>query len=345
MAMEEQNNSPDVKRDVFDAKEYIQHHLQFLQVDWTTGVVKKSKNVHDIGKYHECLKNKNEGECLKEVNATDCYISDLGQSKCIALVEHSAKEPLLDMHVVNLDSSLISFTLGFLFIFFFGLAVKFSKKKGVPGKFLCVVEMVINFVDNTVESIFNVKNRLIAPLSLTVFMWVFFMNLLDLIPVDLIPTLFTNNGIPFVRLVPSADVNITMAMSVSIFVLIIIYSLAFKGLKGSIKDYTLHPFNSYFFLPINLLLEGVSLLSKPISLGLRLFGNMYAGEMVFILLTLLFTLPATSDFSFMGNVFGFLGMIADVIWALFHILIIFLQAFIFMVLTIVYLAMASSKEE
>jgi F-type H+-transporting ATPase subunit a len=344
MAMEEQNISSTVENNSgssgFDTKEYIQHHLRYLQVDWTTGVIQNSKNVHNINDYNLCLKSNSEAECLKTMKATDCYFSDLGQSKCVPVIEQGVKEKLVDMNIINLDSSFISFGLGFFILACFFIATKLSMKKGVPGKFLCTIEMIINFVNSSVESIFSVKNKLIAPLSLTVFIWVFFMNLLDLLPVDLIPNISKSLGIPFVRVVPSADVNITMALSVSIFILIIIYSIVYKGVSGFVKDYTLHPFNSYFFTPINIILEGVSLLSKPVSLGLRLFGNMYAGEMVFILLTCLFA--ATIGFIPIG---GFFGGIADIVWALFHILIIFLQAFIFMILTIVYLAMASSQED
>ncbi len=193
-------------------------------------------------------------------------------------------------------------------------------------------------------------------------MWVFSMNLLDLVPVDLIPEIVKELGIPYARIVPSADVNVTMALSCSIFVLIILYTLRYKGIVGFIKDYTMHPFNSVFLIPVNLLLEGVSLLSKPLSLGLRLFGNMYAGEMIFILIVLLggasFSLAPDgalasmlpeSIFNATDSVLGFipkiLSIVLDIVWAIFHILIIFLQAFIFMVLTIVYLSMASTQEE
>lgn len=324
----------------FDSKEYIVHHMHFLQADLTTGEVRNSKQVDSISGFNDCLKVKNEAQCLSEFNAKPCFVSDLGRSKCVPVIEAQAKEPLWDGNVINLDSTFLSIFLGLVFILCFGLAVKFSKKEGTPGKFVTSIQMIIEFVNNSVESIFNVKNKLIAPLSLTVFAWVFMMNLMDLIPVDLIPQMCQAIGIPFVRVVPSADVNITMAMSCSIFVLILIYTFKYKGIKGFIKDYTLHPFNSVFLIPVNLLLEGVSLISKPISLGLRLFGNMYAGEMIFILITILFSV--IWNYIPVGAT---LGGIVDIVWALFHILIIFLQAFIFMVLTIVYLSMASSQEE
>ena len=189
---------------------------------------------------------------------------------------------------------------------------------------------IFEFVQDTVVSIFKRKSKLIAPLALTVFMWVFLMNLMDLLPIDLIPGLATAIGVPYFRLVPSADVNITLSMACGVFLLIFYFSFTNIGVKGFIKSYTLHPFNHWVFAPINLILEGVSLLSKPISLGLRLFGNMYAGEMIFILIALL---PL-----------WWIQWVLNVPWALFHILIVTLQAFIFMVLTIVYLSMASEED-
>jgi F-type H+-transporting ATPase subunit a len=174
------------------------------------------------------------------------------------------------------------------------------------------------------------QNPLIAPLSLTVFVWVFLMNLMDLIPIDFLPFISEKFfRFPAMRVVPSADINITLSMSLGVFVLILFYSIKVKGLIGFCKELTLQPFNHPVFFIFNFLLELVSLLSKPISLGLRLFGNMYSGEMIFILIAGL--LPWWSQFSL------------NVPWAIFHILIISLQAFIFMVLTIVYLSMASQS--
>lgn len=322
-----------------ETNEYIQHHLRFLQLDLTTGRVKNSKVVSNFDEYQVCLKTNSEDACLHKYSQGDCYFSDLGLSKCVPVIEHSEKEELVDFNTINLDSTVISLFLGFFFITLFGIAVKLSKKSEVPNKFICCIESIISFVNNSVESIFSVKNKLIAPLSLTVFMWVFLMNLLDLVPIDLFSKLFGAIGIPYVRIVPSADINITMALSVSVFILIIIYGITYKGIKGFIADYTKHPFNSIFAAPLNFALEGVSLLSKPVSLGLRLFGNMYAGEMIFILLTVFFAFDPIGI-----PVGGIMGGLINIIWALFHILIIFLQAFIFMVLTIVYLSMASSSD-
>lgn len=174
------------------------------------------------------------------------------------------------------------------------------------------------------------KSKVIAPLALTVFVWVFLMNLLDLLPIDFIPYIGEHYlGLPALRIVPTADVSITMSMAIGVFILILFYSIKMKGIGGFTKELTLQPFNHPVFIPINLILEGVSLLSKPISLGLRLFGNMYAGELIFILIAAL--LPWWSQW------------LLSLPWAIFHILIITLQAFIFMVLTIVYLSMASEE--
>ncbi|ENY72368.1 F0F1 ATP synthase subunit A [Aeromonas diversa] len=227
---------------------------------------------------------------------------------------------------VNIDSMIFSVVLGALFIWIFR-KVAVSATSGVPGKLQCFVEMVVEFVDGTVKGIFHGKSRLIAPLALTVFIWVFLMNLMDLIPVDYLPYTAQALGIPYLRVVPSADVNITMSMALGVFALIIIYSIKMKGVSGFVKELTLQPFNHWALIPVNFVLELVTLLSKPISLGLRLFGNMYAGELVFILIAGL--LPWWSQW------------LLSVPWALFHILVITLQAFIFMVLTIVYLSMAS----
>ncbi|MGN1393349.1 MAG: F0F1 ATP synthase subunit A [Succinivibrionaceae bacterium] len=331
------------KNDINDTNDYIQHHLHFLQVDLKTGVVKNSKKVTDINEYNKCLnKNQKQSYCLEEYKVDDgiCRVKDLGQSQCVSVIDTSERSELFNMSVINLDSSFLSIFLAFICISVFIFAVKFSKKGGIPNKFLCCVEFILTFVNDTVESIFHVKNKLIAPLSLTIFIWVFSMNLLDLLPIDLIPDLMKEIGVPYFRVVPSADMNITMALSVSVFLLIFIYGIKYKGVKGFIKDYTMHPFNSVLLVPINFLLEFVSLLSKPISLGLRLFGNMYAGEMIFILLAVFF-----GYWCGVIPVGGVTGGLINLVWALFHILIIFLQAFIFMVLTIVYLSMASSENE
>ena len=190
---------------------------------------------------------------------------------------------------------------------------------------------MVEFVDNSVKETFHGKNKVIAPLALTIFCWVFLMNLMDLVPVDFLPELFKLMGLEYMKVVPTTDVNVTLGMSLSVFALIIYYSVKVKGVGGFLGELTLHPFSSdnlflkILLVPVNFLLEGVSLLAKPVSLALRLFGNLYAGELIFILIALL---PLWAQWTL------------SVPWAIFHILIITLQAFIFMMLTIVYLSMA-----
>lgn len=231
--------------------------------------------------------------------------------------------------VLNIDSLFFSVMLGLLFLVLFRRVAK-SASSGVPGKLQTAIELLVGFVDANVRDMYHGKSKLIAPLALTVFIWVFLMNFMDLLPVDFVPTLGEKYlGLPALRIVPSADVNITLSMALGVFVLILFYSIRMKGIGGFTKELTLQPFNHPVFIPVNLILEGVSLLSKPVSLGLRLFGNMYAGELIFILIAGL--LPWWSQW------------FLSVPWAIFHILIISLQAFIFMVLTIVYLSMASEE--
>ena len=231
--------------------------------------------------------------------------------------------------VLNIDSLFFSVLMGLLFLWIFRkVAVKATS--GVPGKFQTAVEMVIGFVDSSVRDMYHGKSKVIAPLALTVFVWVLLMNAMDLLPIDFIPYIGEHIlGLPALRIVPTADVSITLSMAIGVFILILFYSIKMKGVKGFTKELTLQPFNHPVFIPINLILEGVSLLSKPVSLGLRLFGNMYAGELIFILIAGL--LPWWSQW------------LLSLPWAIFHILIITLQAFIFMVLTIVYLSMASEE--
>ncbi len=223
----------------------------------------------------------------------------------------------------NLDTLFFSVLLGLVFILFFKKAAD-SATSDVPGPLQNFVEMIVEFVDTQVKDSFHGRNELIAPLALTIFCWVFLMNAMDLLPVDLLPGIAALVGIPYLRVVPTTDLNETFAMSISVFFLIIYYSIKVKGPIGFAKEMLLTPFGPWM-IPFNLLLKLVEELAKPISLGLRLFGNMYAGELIFILIALLpwWVQPALSF-----------------PWAVFHILIITLQAFIFMVLTIVYLSLA-----
>ncbi len=237
---------------------------------------------------------------------------------------HSAQEAAdMGFWALNVDTLGFSIFLGVAFMFVFRLVAR-APTTGVPGGLQNFVEMVVEFVDDNVKGMFHHKNNMIAPLGLTIFVWVLLMNIMDLVPIDFLPEAGKLVGIHFLKVVPSTDVNITMGMALSVFILVLFYSIKQKGIGGFAAELSLHPFGKWG-LPVNLFLEVVNLLAKPISLGLRLFGNMYAGEMIFILIALL---PFWAQWAL------------SVPWAIFHILIIVLQAFIFMVLTIVYMAMA-----
>ncbi len=246
-------------------------------------------------------------------------------------IAHSAADAkAMGFWAIHIDSMLWAIGLGALFLWLFKKAAD-NITQGVPGPLQNFVELMVEFVDNSVKETFSGKNQLIGPLALTIFVWVFLMNLMDLVPVDLVPRIATAIGIEYMKIVPTTDVNVTLGLSLSVFCLIIYYSLKVKGVKGFMGELALQPFSSdnmivkVLFIPVNLLLEGVGLIAKPISLALRLFGNLYAGELIFILIALL---P------------WFLQWALSVPWAIFHILVIVLQAFIFMMLTIVYLSMA-----
>jgi len=227
----------------------------------------------------------------------------------------------------HVDTLGFSFVLGALFLFFFARAAK-RASIDAPSGFQNFVESIIEFIDENVRGSFSGKNPMVAPLALTTFIWIILMNTMDLVPVDWLPSLAVVLGIDFLKVVPTTDPNATFGMSIGIFILILYYSIKEKGLGGFVGELTLHPFGKWM-LPFNFFLEGVNLLAKPVSLALRLFGNMYAGEMVFILIALL---PFWIQWSL------------SLPWAIFHILIVLLQAFIFMTLVIVYMDMAHQKE-
>ncbi|TVQ90772.1 MAG: F0F1 ATP synthase subunit A [Chromatiaceae bacterium] len=254
---------------------------------------------------------------------------------------HNAEEAAaMGFWALHVDTMLWSIGLGYLFIWFFRRVAE-NATAGVPGPAQNFAEWIIDFVNENVRGSFSAKNDMVAPLALTIFAWVFLMNLMDLVPVDLIPWVFGQVMSIFgadphhvhMRAVPTTDPNVTFGMALVVFAAVIYYSFKCKGTLGFAKELTMQPFGK-FGLPANLLLEGISLLSKPLSLSLRLFGNMYAGEMIFILIALMYGHSALLDVS---------GMTLQLAWAIFHILIITLQAFIFMVLTIVYLDMAHQE--
>ncbi|WP_297797222.1 F0F1 ATP synthase subunit A [uncultured Marinobacter sp.] len=281
------------------ASEYIQHHLQNL----TYGKLPAGYERAD-------------GTVIEESTWT--------------MAHNAAEASDMGFWAVHVDSLGWAVGLGLIFLILFRMAAK-RATSGQPGGLQNFVEVMIEFVDTSVKETFHGRNKVIAPLALTIFCWVFLMNLMDLVPVDFLPQLFHLMGLEYMKVVPTTDVNVTLGMSLSVFALIIYYSVKVKGVGGFLGELTLHPFSSdnlflkVLLIPVNLLLEGVSLLAKPISLALRLFGNLYAGELIFILIALL---PLWAQWTL------------SVPWAIFHILIITLQAFIFMMLTIVYLSMA-----
>ena len=307
---------------------------------------------------------------------------------------HSAEDAqAMGFWAVHVDTVFWSILLGFVFFFLFRSVAR-RANSGVPSRFQSAIEAIVEFVDTSVRDTFHGTNRLIAPLSLTLFVWIFFMNLMDLVPVDWLPWVAANAGVEYQKVVPTTDVNATMGMAITVFVMMIYYSIKIKGVGGYINELTGVPFSAenpvlnWLFKPLNLVLELVGLLAKPISLGLRLFGNLYAGELIFILIALVFTagsglVAEGLSATFGGNVpewfwvvataavfatlwlnmkerisnkqtvwllgaemllaggLAFLGgQLMHFGWAVFHILVIILQAFIFMMLTIVYLSMA-----
>jgi F-type H+-transporting ATPase subunit a len=227
---------------------------------------------------------------------------------------------------INVDTIIVSLVMGFAFLGFFRwVAVKSTAN--TPSSKQNLVEVLIEFVNQQVTETFLCKDRTVSALALTIFVWVFLMNFMDMIPVDLIPWMTGHMGASHFRAVPTADISLTFALSLSVFLLIIGYNIKFKGPVGYIKDLCSHPFPSYLFF-INIPFRLVEEVAKVLSLSLRLFGNLYAGELIFILIAIT---PLHLQWLLGG------------VWLIFHILIVTLQAFIFMMLTIVYLSMARSE--
>ena len=234
---------------------------------------------------------------------------------------------------IHLDTMAWSIGMGLVFLFLFRMAAK-KATSGVPGGLQNFVEVCVEFVDGLVKETFHGKNALIAPLALTIFVWIFLMNSLKWLPVDWIPSLAQAMGAEYFKIVPTADPNATFGMSIGVFILILFYSIKMKGVGGFAKELSLTLFNHWLLIPVNLVLELIGLFTKPVSLALRLFGNMYAGEVVFILIALMYGA---------GLFMGALGISLQWLWAVFHVLVIPLQAFIFMVLTVVYLSAAHEE--
>lgn len=257
------------------------------------------------------------------------------------LAESAKEASEMGFWAINVDTLGVSIVLGVAMMWFFRSMAK-KASAGIPTGAQNFAEWIIEFIDDSVRGSFSGRNPLVAPLALTIFVWIFLMNLMDLIAIDFVPQVATLIGSSvfgmdphhvFFKVVPSTDPNATFGMAFVVFAMVIYYSIKVKGLGGFAGELTLQPFGKWA-MPINLFLEGVTLISKPISLSLRLFGNMYAGEMIFILIAIMYGA---------GWILGSFGGLLQIGWAIFHILIITLQAFIFMTLTIVYLDMAHQE--
>lgn len=262
---------------------------------------------------------------------------------------NAAEAKTMGFWAINVDTMGWSLFLGLVFFLIFRSVAK-KVTSDTPTGLQNVVESAVEFVEGNVKSMFPYQNKMVAPMALTIFVWVFFMNAMDLLAIDLLPTIAQKIGGAmganphevFFKVVPSTDPNITLGMAMCVFALILWYSITQKGPLGFLKELTLHPFSSSnpivqaLFIPVNFVLELPTLISKPVSLGLRLFGNLYAGEIIFILVAIMYGA---------GVLFAPLAGLIQVVWALFHILIIFLQAMIFMVLTIVHMSLSYQTEE
>jgi len=259
---------------------------------------------------------------------------------------HTAEEASeMGFMSINVDTMFWSILLGVLFLWIFRRAAK-NATADTPSGLQNFIEMIIEFIDGSVKSAFNGRNAIVAPMALTIFVWVFLINFMDLIPVDWLPGTAGWVGSTFFgmdphhiyfKVVPSTDPNATFGMALAVFMMSMYYSVKIKGVKGFAAELTMHPFSSsnmivqILFIPINFMLEFVALIAKPLSLSLRLYGNMFAGEMIFILIAIMYG---------GGWALGIFGGFLQLGWAIFHILIITLQAYIFMTLTIVYMDLA-----
>jgi len=253
---------------------------------------------------------------------------------------------IVDFSVINYDTVFFSVVLALLFFGLFWLVAR-KATTGVPGLLQNIIEWIVEKVDEQVRDTFHGESRLIAPLALTIFCWVWLFNFMDLVPVDLLPWLGRAVGVEHLKVVPSTDLNATFALSLTVFALIIYYSLRMKGVVGFISELTLQPFrvkNVFLQIPlcfVNFILESVTFLARPVSLALRLYGNLYAGEMIFLLIAVLTLSHGLGSLMSVGGWLGIIGeFILGFVWTGFHILIITIQAFIFAVLTVVYLSMA-----
>ncbi len=255
------------------------------------------------------------------------------------LQNHHQHGPV-DFSVINLDSIVFSVLLGVIGCWLLWLAAR-KATSGRPGRFQAAVEILVEMVDSQAKGIVhNAKSRkLVAPLALTVFVWIFLMNFMDMLPVDLLPWINDKTiGLPNLRVVPTADLSITMGLSVGVLIVCLVYNVKIKGVGGWIHELFAAPFGDKWFLyPFNFAMQIIEFIAKTVSHGMRLFGNMYAGELIFMLIALMggaFAFNATGIALFLGHI------VAGTVWTIFHILIITLQAFVFMMLTLVYIGQA-----
>jgi len=274
----------------------------------------------------------------KELTAGEYIVHHLGH------LQNKKPEAVLDFSVFNLDSLFWAILLGILGTFFLWRAAR-KATSGVPGRFQAAVEILVEMVENQSKGIVHSaeSRKFVAPLALTVFVWIFLMNAMDLLPVDLIPALW--HGVApaigakdYMRVVPTADLSVTMGLSVAVLLICLYYNVKIKGLGGWVHELFTAPFGSHPVLwPFNFLMQVIEFVAKTVSHGMRLFGNMYAGELIFMLIALM---GGTAAMSLTGILLPIGHVIAGSIWAIFHILIVALQAFIFMMLTLVYIGQA-----
>ena len=269
----------------------------------------------------------------------------------LTFLTNKSPHGILDFSAVNLDSVFFSVLLAIVFGGGFYWAAR-SPGTGVPGKFRNFVEFVVEKVDEQVRGIYPGNSKLIAPLALTIFCWVFLFNAFDVLPLDLLPGLAGAAGVGHLRIVPSTDLNVVFGLSLTVFLLIIVYSVKIKGVVGFLASFALHPLRiqnpigQVLIAPFNIVVELASFVARPLSLALRLYGNIFAGEMVFILIALV---TLRSGFAGLASIGGWVGTIGSLIlgiaWSLFDLFIGFLQAFIFAILTVVYLSEASAHHD
>ena len=255
-------------------------------------------------------------------------------------------DAIVNFHLINVDTLLMAALMGVLFLSIFYMAAR-KATAGVPGKFQAFIEIVVEFIDGQVGQVFHGDRRFLAPLALTIFMWVVLMNTMDLLPLDIPGMIAGVAGAEHFRVLPTADINTTFAMSITVLILVLFFSVKAKSFGGYGHELITAPFGAHPALWIpNFALNVVELLAKPVSLAMRLFGNMYAGELVFMLISMLGFAAAAAFTSgaIVGGTFGLLGQILlAAVWAGFHIIIILLQGFIFMILTVVYISMGQES--